>query len=131
MGSCTGAGCRSNLLIGDCNAPGQVAGDRAGCRGDRVFRSGARCESDNRGHLGLPGQPAVFRSLNLLRAGDEVHVIWPDGRTLDFRVTSSETVDANAHPAGLFARSGAARLSLITCAGEWVNALATYTDRLI
>lgn len=83
------------------------------------------------GHLGLPGQPAVFRSLNLLRAGDEVHVIWPDGRTLDFRVTSSETVDANAHPAGLFARGGAARLSLITCAGEWVNALATYTDRLI
>ena len=83
------------------------------------------------GHLGLPGQPAVFRSLNLLRAGDEVHVIWTDGRTLDFRVTSSETVDANAHPAGLFARGGAARLSLITCAGEWVKALATYTDRLI
>jgi len=82
------------------------------------------------GHLGLPGRPAVFRSLRLLRAGDEVHVIWPDGRTVDFRVTSSETVDANAHPAGLFAR-GPARLSLITCAGEWVNALATYSDRLI
>ena len=83
------------------------------------------------GHLGLPGQPAVFRSLNLLRAGDEVHVIWPDGRTVAFRVTSAETVDANAHPAGLFARSGPARLSLITCAGEWENALATYSQRLI
>jgi len=48
-----------------------------------------------------------------------------------FRVTSAETVDANAHPAGLFARSGPARLSLITCAGEWENALATYSQRLI
>jgi sortase (surface protein transpeptidase) len=83
------------------------------------------------GHFGLPAQPAVFRDLRLLRPGDAVHVIWPDGRTVAFQVTTSETVAATAHPAGLFARNGPARISLITCGGEWDQSLATYTDRLI
>jgi len=83
------------------------------------------------GHFGLPSQPAVFRNLHLLRPGDAVHVIWPDGRTAEFRVETADVVDAKAHPAGLFARSGPARLSLITCTGDWDQALASYTDRLI
>lgn len=83
------------------------------------------------GHFGLPAQPAVFRNLHLLRPGDAVHVIWPDGRTAEFRVETADVVDASAHPAGLFARSGPARLSLITCTGDWDQALASYTDRLI
>jgi sortase (surface protein transpeptidase) len=83
------------------------------------------------GHFGLPAEPAVFRHLHLLRPGDGLSVVWPDGRTVKFRVTASDVVDATAHPSGLFARSGPARLSLITCAGDWDQALATYSDRLI
>ena len=83
------------------------------------------------GHFGLPAQPAVFRQLRELRPGDAVKVVWPDGRSVDFRVASSETVGAADRPAGLFDVSGPARLSLITCAGVWENSLHTYSDRLV
>ena len=83
------------------------------------------------GHFGLPREPAVFRNLHALRPGDAVQVVWPDGRTVDFRVTSSETVPASAHPSDVFARAGPARLSLITCAGAWEQGQVTYSDRLI
>jgi len=83
------------------------------------------------GHLGLPSEPAVFSNLRLLRPGDSVQVVWPDGRLAKFRVTASELVAANAHPPGVFAKSGAPRLSLITCDGEWEQASHSYTDRLI
>ena len=83
------------------------------------------------GHFGLPREPAVFRNLRLLRLGDAIQVIWPDGREVDFRVATSETVPASAHPTGVFAPTGPARLSLITCGGTWIQGQATYTDRLI
>ena len=83
------------------------------------------------GHYGLPQEPAVFRKLRLLRPGDEVQVVWPDGRTVDFEVTSSEIVPASSHPPDVFSRSGPSRLSLITCSGAWDESRATYSDRLI
>ena len=83
------------------------------------------------GHFGLPRQPAVFRGLQALQAGDAIEVIWPDGRTADFRVASSAIVSADAHPPGIFARTGPPSLSLITCAGTWMQSLRTYSDRLI
>jgi LPXTG-site transpeptidase (sortase) family protein len=84
------------------------------------------------GHYGLPSDPAVFRNLHALEPGDSVAVIWPDGRRAEFRVTSTVVIgrDASA-PAGLFGGGGAARLSLITCAGAWDQQDATYTQRLI
>ncbi|TMC35614.1 MAG: class F sortase, partial [Chloroflexi bacterium] len=83
------------------------------------------------GHYGLPQEPAVFRKLRLLRPGDEVQVVWPDGRTVDFEVTRSEIVPASSHPPDVFSRSGPSRLSLITCFGAWDESRATYSDRLI
>jgi len=83
------------------------------------------------GHFGLPSQPAVFRKLQLLRPGDVVEVIWADGHSLDFKVSGVQTVNADAHPTGVFAPTGPARLSLITCAGAWVQSKGTYSDRLI
>jgi sortase (surface protein transpeptidase) len=82
------------------------------------------------GHYGVE-QPAVFRKLHFLRPGDEVDVVWPDGHTTYFQVSGLETVPAGSHPAGVFSRAGPARLSLITCAGEWVQSKASYSDRLI
>jgi len=83
------------------------------------------------GHFGLPSQPAVFRKLQLLRPGDEVEVIGANGDSLDFKVSGVQIVTADSHPAGVFARTGPARLSLITCAGGWVQSKGTYSDRLI
>ncbi|HET9780836.1 MAG TPA: class F sortase [Candidatus Dormibacteraeota bacterium] len=83
------------------------------------------------GHFGLPAVPAVFRNLRALHPGDTIHVSWPDGRGADFRVSSTSTVPAGDQPPGLFASSGPARLSLITCAGAWDQSHRTYTERLI
>jgi len=96
-------------------------GPAPGQRGDAVIA----------GHYGDWMHSGVFRQLSLLRAGDVISIIWPDGRTVDFKVTRSETVSATAHPAGVFARTGSPRLSLITCAGAWNPQLRSYTDRLI
>lgn len=84
------------------------------------------------GHYGLPSDPAVFRSLSVLTPGDRVVVVWPDGRQVAFQVTSSVVMARDARaPAGLFTRSGPARLSLITCGGAWEQDQATYSDRLV
>jgi LPXTG-site transpeptidase (sortase) family protein len=84
------------------------------------------------GHYGLPSDPAVFRNLHALSAGDLIVVIWPDGRRVTFRVTSSVVVASDARaPAGLFAKTGSPRLSLITCGGAWQQDQATYSQRLI
>ena len=83
------------------------------------------------GHFGLPNEPAVFRDLRLLRPGDVIHLAWPDGSTRDFRVATMASVALDAQPPGLFAISGPARLSLITCAGAWDQSRRTYTERLI
>jgi hypothetical protein len=82
------------------------------------------------GHYGA-GQPAVFRALRLLRPGDEIDVVWPDGRIVSFQVAAKQTVAATSHPPDLFTRAGPARLSLITCAGAWIESRRTYSERLI
>jgi len=82
------------------------------------------------GHFGAE-HPAVFRNLRLLRPGDQVRIVWPNGHTISFTVTAAEVVKADARPAGVFSTSGPARLTLITCAGAWDPAAATYVDRLL
>src|SRR5205807_402806 len=55
------------------------------------------------GHYGLPSIPAVFRNLQALEPGDALVVIWPDGRQVKFRVTSTVVIARNApQPSGLF-----------------------------
>lgn len=83
------------------------------------------------GHLDWNGAPAVFWKLGTLKAGDEV-VVHRDGAVLHFRVDSVQSVPYNSHPAGLFTTiSGAPRLTLITCAGDYDFKHATYLQRLI
>ena len=83
------------------------------------------------GHYGDWMSSGVFRQLHNLRRGDVISVVWPDGRSIDFKVTRLDTVPASSHPAGLFARTGSSRISLITCAGSWDPQLRSYKDRLI
>lgn len=83
------------------------------------------------GHLDWYNMPqAVFYNLSNLGPGDEVNVV-DGGKTLHFKVTDSENVAYNSHPDGLFATTGAPRLTLITCAGSWDVGRSTYTQRLI
>ena len=84
------------------------------------------------GHYGLPSTPAVFRDLHRLRPGDTLMVIWPDGRQVQFRIATAIIVAANSPPPpDVFTRSGPARLTLITCTGQWEQSQRTYSERLI
>ena len=84
------------------------------------------------GHYGLPSTPAVFRDLDKLRPGDTLQVIWPDGHRLRFRIETAAILSASSPtPPDVFTRSGPARLTLITCAGQWEQSQRTYNERLI
>jgi len=83
------------------------------------------------GHLDWTSGKAVFWDLHLLHAGDEVDVVAQDGARLRFQVSDLHSYAYTAHPAGLFARSGKARLSLITCSGSWDKGKQTYLQRLV
>src|SRR5207249_4378956 len=47
------------------------------------------------GHYGLPQEAAVFRTLRLLRPGDEAQVVWPDVRTVGFAHEGARVVIAD------------------------------------
>ena len=81
------------------------------------------------GHYGLPSTPAVFRNLDRLQPGDTFQVIWPDGHRLWFRIETAAILSASSPtPPDVFTRSGPARLSLITCAGQWEQSQRTTTS---
>lgn len=84
------------------------------------------------GHLDWYGVPeAVFFHLDRLQPGDEVDVVSQGGITLHFQVTDASLVAATDRPAGIFATSGPPRLTLITCAGDYVPAAGGYSERLL
>lgn len=83
------------------------------------------------GHAGYPDQPLVFAKLVKFRSGDKIVVVLADGSRRDFIVDSVTTWPARAHPTGLFDPSGPARLSLITCTGQFNDKRFSYTDRLV
>jgi sortase (surface protein transpeptidase) len=83
------------------------------------------------GHLDWTTGPAVFWNLAKLHAGDEIQVVAQDGAVQRFKVTGAVRVPYTSAPAGLFATSGSAHLSLITCAGSWDKGMQTYQQRLV
>ena len=84
------------------------------------------------GHLDWTTGPAVFFHLQDLRAGDEVVVVQQNGVALHFLVTGSRVYGAASRPpASLFAKSGPAQLSLITCSGPWDAGRRQYQERLV
>jgi sortase (surface protein transpeptidase) len=81
------------------------------------------------GHLDWYTGPAVFQNLGKVAPGAMLEVDYRDGAVVRFRVYRVLTVPSNQPPADLFATSGAARLSLITCAGTWDG--RQYSKRLL
>ena len=84
------------------------------------------------GHLDGPGGgPAVFWRLDELHAGDRIQVVMTSGSTLSFTVTSAGLVASDLVPSGHFDTQGAARVTLVTCAGAWDTGKQVYTERFV
>ncbi|GAC1329422.1 MAG: hypothetical protein NVSMB17_05780 [Candidatus Dormibacteria bacterium] len=74
---------------------------------------------------------AVFFNLKQVHPGDAIEVQRLDGVSKNFRVTRVTTVAYNASVPGLFANTGPARITLITCGGAWDKKLGQYLQRVI
>jgi LPXTG-site transpeptidase (sortase) family protein len=83
------------------------------------------------GHLDWTTGPAVFWYLGKLKKGDQVTVIRADGSQALFQIESTGTMPFDSSTDGMFTRGGAPTLALITCAGAWDRARATYSQRLV
>ena len=74
----------------------------------------------------------AFSRLGELQAGDAITVTDTSGRQLRYRVVGKEAFDKQTVPlADLFSRSGAARLTLITCGGPFDEAALSYVDNIV
>jgi sortase (surface protein transpeptidase) len=73
-----------------------------------------------------------FAQLRSLEPGVEASVIDASGTTHTYRVVSVERIDKGVVPwANYFSLSGAPRLLLITCGGEYDAAVGSYDDNYI
>jgi len=85
------------------------------------------------GHLDRPGgYPAVFWYLRDLHVGDEVRVIYANGKTLQFHVTDLAFYSPQDAPIQeIFGNEAGTYLNLITCAGDWIASQHQTTLRLV
>src|SRR5258708_5233068 len=75
---------------------------------------------------------AAFKNLHNLKVGDDVYVITHGGTELHFVVEDAETYAlADVPLQKLFNQSDAARLNLITCAGQLTADRSTFDHRLV
>jgi|SRR3989344_601379 len=78
------------------------------------------------------GKPAIFARLKELAIGDQIEVTTEDAEKIVFKVVGMKLLPYNSEPqTEIFGPSQKARLNLITCNGEWINSLKTYSDRLV
>lgn len=81
------------------------------------------------GHYTFRG-PGVFHRLNELEPGDDILVTGDDGVTRTFRVREAETYHVSTAPlAKIFGDADGKRLTVITCAGTWDDAIGHYDAR--
>ena len=66
-----------------------------------------------------------------VRSGDRIEVVMSNGSTLGLTVTSAGLVAADLVPSGHFDLQGAARVTLVTCAGAWDTGQQVYTERFV
>lgn len=84
------------------------------------------------GHYLYESKPALFYRLHELVAGDTITIHNDLGNALEFRVTTSEHVLADAAPYDdIFGPSKQAQLRLVTCFGKWDTARQRYQERLV
>ena len=83
------------------------------------------------GHYGWKQRaPAIFNLIHTLHRGDVVSVVDDSGQMNDFRVRDIKTYDAQADASAVFASVDTkSHLVLVTCSGEWIPSLHTYSNR--
>jgi sortase (surface protein transpeptidase) len=85
------------------------------------------------GHLdGRNVKEAVFYKLGDLQPGDMVEVVDAAGKMWDFKVMRLEDYAYTATTTDIFSGdNSAARLNLITCAGDWITSENGYNERVV
>jgi len=74
----------------------------------------------------------VFEHLSQVKVGDYVVVEDAGGKSLIYRVVSSQSYASNEAPLNkIFATDGAPQLVLITCIGNWVTSQKQFDQRLV
>ena len=84
------------------------------------------------GHHFWNNAPGVFGELKNLRIGDRIEVTGETGKNYIFEVREIETYQRTAFPSEkIYFSSDTQRLTLITCAGKYDNAVKDYDKRLV
>ncbi|GHF45738.1 hypothetical protein GCM10017566_18480 [Amycolatopsis bartoniae] len=86
------------------------------------------------GHVNWAGRTGPFAELWTARIGQEVTVVAPDGRLLRYRVSQLISLQKDELPhraVELFGQTGAHRLVLVTCGGEWVGGAQGYAENRV
>ena len=85
------------------------------------------------GHLNYWGVPeGVFHDLGALAAGDEIVLTGTGGKTYHYRVEWVALVDATVPPdASVVGPTTGESLTLITCGGQWNEAISRYERRTV
>ena len=74
----------------------------------------------------------AFVKLGDLKSGDPITVSDAAGHQLRYRVVGREAFDKTTAPmSALFSRGGAARLTLITCGGNFDASIRSYLDNVV
>ncbi len=83
-------------------------------------------------HVDYDGKRGVFFDLRRLAGGDRVEVTMADGSEQVFEVLDVEQIPKGAlRDSGVFARTGAPRLALITCGGSFDADARSYRDNIV
>lgn len=84
------------------------------------------------GHVDLDRVPGVFHDLAALRAGDLVVVDRQDGRSVTFVIDEVGTYPKDSFPtAAVYGDTAGPQLRLITCGGEFDDAVGHYEDNVV
>ncbi|MFF8829657.1 class F sortase [Streptomyces sp. NPDC015131] len=84
------------------------------------------------GHLDSAAEgPGPFEALHDVPLGARAEVTAADGRRHTYRIVARRTHAKKALPRDLFTARGAARLALVTCAGDFDPATRAYAENLV
>lgn len=83
-------------------------------------------------HVDYDGQRGVFFDLRELTGGERVEVTLADGTQQAYEVQGVEQIPkGDLRDSGVFARTGAPRLTLITCGGSFDADARSYRDNIV
>lgn len=83
-------------------------------------------------HVDYDGRPGPFFRLQEVAEGDPVEVVMSDGAVLRLTVGAPSQVSKDRlADSGAFDRTGAARVTLVTCGGEFDRSRRSYEDNVV